>query len=145
MLYNIMSKTKTIEHKGIVEEIVQNKVRVKFLAVSACASCHAKGACSAADMEDKHVDVYDFSGDFKIGDQVNVIMSQGLGFRALLFGYVYPFLIVLFTLIILTSLGTHELSAGIAALSTLIPYYIILNISKNKLRKTFSFTLKKLD
>lgn len=38
-----------IEHEGIIDHIDGDTAHVKIDSVSACASCHAKGVCSAAD------------------------------------------------------------------------------------------------
>ena len=40
-----------IEHRGVITSITDNKVSVKILQQSACSSCHAKGACTAATVE----------------------------------------------------------------------------------------------
>jgi len=139
-----MSNTKSIEHKGRIDSITGNKIHVSFLAMSGCASCHAKGVCSAGDMQEKSVDVYDFSNQYKVGDNVNVTLKQSLGFRALFLGYVLPFILVLLILIILSSVTSNEAIAGLSALSILIPYYLILFLLKDKIKKDFAFTINKI-
>ncbi len=44
-----------IEHKGIVQKVSERKITVGIINESACASCHAKGACTVADMKDKEI------------------------------------------------------------------------------------------
>lgn len=139
-----MSNTKSIEHKGRIESIDANKISVNFLALSGCASCHAKGVCSAADMQEKSVEVFDFTNQYTIGEEVNVILKQSLGFRALLLGYVLPFILVLLILIILTAISDNEAVAGLSALSVLVPYYLILFLLKDKIRKKFTFAITKI-
>lgn len=140
-----MGTNNTVEHTGIIEKIDNNLITVRFLSMSSCASCHAKGACSAADMQEKEVEVIDDSGKYSTGEHVKVSMSQSLGFRALFLGYVLPFLILLIGLITFTSLNFSELKSGVFALALLVPYYVILYYSQDKLRKTFSFRIAKLD
>jgi len=48
-----MSVSKSIEHKGIIESINGSRINVSFIALSGCASCHAKGYCSTSDMKEK--------------------------------------------------------------------------------------------
>ncbi len=139
-----MSNFKSIEHKGRIESIDDNKINVSFLAMSGCASCLVKGVCSAADMQEKSVDVFDFRNQYKIGEEVNVTLKQSLGFRALLLGYVLPFILILFILIILTAITKNEAISGIGALSVLVPYYIILYVLRSKIRKKFTFTINKI-
>jgi hypothetical protein len=76
---------------------------------------------------------------------VGVAITQSMGNKAIALGYFIPFLLVLLTLIVLTLLRLKEWQTGLLAISTLIPYYIILYFSRSILRKTFTFTLKKLD
>jgi len=140
-----MSQSKSIEHKGRIDSIHGNKINVSFLAMSGCASCHAKGICSAADMQEKSVEVTDYTNQYNIGEEVNITLKQSLGFRALFLGYVLPFLLVLSMLIGLTSLKFNEAIAGLGALSVLLPYYLILFLLRNKIRKKFTFTINKID
>ena len=140
-----MSNTKSIEHKGRIDSIDGNKINVSFLAMSGCASCQVKGVCSAADMQEKSVEVFDFTNQYQVGEEVNVTLKQSLGFRALFLGYVLPFILVLLILIILTAITDNEAVAGLSALSVLIPYYLILFLLKDKIRKQFTFTINKID
>ena len=140
-----MSNSKSIEHKGRIESIDGNKINVNFLAMSGCASCHAKGVCSAADMQEKSVEVFDFTNQYKLGEEVNVTLKQSLGFRALFLGYVLPFILILFILIILSAITKNEAISGIGALSVLVPYYLVLFLLKDKIRKKFTFTINKID
>ncbi len=134
-----------IEHKGKIDSIEGNRIKVHFLNISACASCHAKGVCTASDMENKEVEVIDYSGNFNKGEEVRVLLQQSLGFKALLWGYVVPFLVVLTGLFVLSSLTDNEVIAGVGALSLLVPYYIALYLLKERIKKVFSFTIQKID
>ena len=139
-----MSNSKSIEHKGRIDSIDGNKINVSFLALSGCASCHAKGVCSAADMQEKSVEVFDYTNQYTTGQEVNVTLKQSLGFRALFLGYVLPFILVLFTLIILTIITNNEAISGIGALIVLVPYYLVLFLLKSKIRKKFTFAINKI-
>ncbi|PLX24147.1 MAG: Fis family transcriptional regulator [Marinilabiliales bacterium] len=139
-----MSNTKSIEHKGRIDSIEGHKISVNFLAMSGCASCHAKGVCTVADMKEKSVEVYDFTGQYAVGEEVSVTLKQSLGFRALLLGYVLPFVLVLFVLIALTAITNNEAIAGLSSLSVLVPYYLILFFLRDKIRKKFTFTIDKI-
>ncbi len=133
-----MTKNKSISHEGIVVKNVDNKVRVSFVTLSACASCHAKGSCTAADMSEKYIDALP-KGNIKEGDKVNVIIEEKLGWVALLYAILLPFLIVVSTLFILVSSGKSEPFSAVMSLLSLIPYYFILYLFKGKLEKKFTF------
>ena len=61
-----------IEHEGIIEQIDGDVAHVKIDSISACASCHAKGACSAADQEEKYLDVPILGAVYRQGETVKV-------------------------------------------------------------------------
>jgi len=140
-----MSVTKSIEHRGLIGSIIDNKISVSFIALSGCASCHAKGFCTAADMQEKSIEIFDSSNQYKVGEEVNIVLKQSLGFKAVWLGYVLPFLLVLFLLIVLTVLTGNEAISGIGAISVLVPYYLLLFVFRKKLQRTFSFIIQKLD
>jgi sigma-E factor negative regulatory protein RseC len=139
-----MSNSKSIEHKGRIDSIDGHKINISFLALSGCASCHAKGVCTVGDMQEKSVEVLDYSNQYQVGEEVNVILKQSLGFRALFLGYVLPFILVLTILIVLTIITNNEAVAGISALSVLAPYYLVLFFIKDKIKKQFTFSITKL-
>jgi sigma-E factor negative regulatory protein RseC len=132
-----------IEHEGIIDRIEGETAHVKIQSESACASCHAKGACSAADQEDKYLDVPLRGNEFKPGEVVQVQISRYMGFRAVALGYVYPFLLLMAVLISFTAAGTGELQAGAYALLSIIPYYLVLYLLRKRIGSAFTFSMKK--
>ena len=132
-----------IEHEGIIEQIDGDKAHVKIDSASACASCHAKGACSAADQEEKYLDVLLHGATYSQGETVNVQVEKRLGFRAVALGYFYPFVLVMLVLIAMIVLGAPELKAGTFALLSLLPYYLGLYLFRKRIESTFTFSIKK--
>jgi sigma-E factor negative regulatory protein RseC len=131
-----------ISHPGIVEQVTDDKIIVKIIAMSACSSCHAKGMCNVADMEEKIVEVRKIPHrDFQKNDQVTVSMKRSLGSRAVLLGYIFPFVLMIATLLLVLFLIGDEGVAGLSAILILIPYYWLLYIYRKKLKSTFSFTI----
>ncbi len=85
----------TIIHPGIIERISGDKVFVRILSQSACSSCHAKGACTIADVEEKIIEAeLDPSENRKPGEEVMVKMEESLGHKAVLMGYVLPLIVL---------------------------------------------------
>jgi len=140
-----VSSVSTIEHKGIIDSISNEKLRVRFTALSACASCHAKAYCSASEMEDKIVEVNCNPTGFRPGETVNINLTLSQGYKALLIGYVYPFLLVFTALVILSVAGVKELYSGLFSLSILLPYYFIARYFRKSIDKKFQFTIHKLE
>ncbi len=137
-----MGTTKEIEHPGVITSIDSSKIKVNITTYSACLSCSAKGICSVSDVKDKMVEVPN-TGDFSVGQEVQVILHQTLGFKALYLGYVQPFIVVLTTLIIISSLTRNEVLAGLISLGALAPYYLVLYFYKENIRNKFTFAIKK--
>lgn len=137
------NKNSNIQHQGIVKSVDNNEVSVMFVSTSACASCHAKGVCSVSDIKEKEIVIANSLETYTIGEKVLVELKQSLGFRAVFYAYILPFLIILLSLIVLTSLKVNELYAGLISLSLLIPFYLILYLLKDSLKKTYSFQIRK--
>lgn len=132
-----------IDHTGVIERIEGDRAQVRIMSESACAACHAKGACSAADQEEKFIDVVLPDNKFHKGDPVRVEVARFMGLKAVAMGYVYPFLLLLAVLIGLISAGVSEMKAGLAALLSLLPYYLLLYLFRGKIGSSFTFSLKK--
>ncbi len=137
-----MSARDNITHPGIVEQISGDSIYVKILAMSACSSCHAKGMCSIAEVEEKVIEIKkDPKRDLNEGQEVTVAMQKSLGGKAVFLGYILPFLVLMGVLILVLSLTGNEGIAGLSAILILIPYYWLLYIYRDKLKRTFSFKI----
>ncbi|MFC2138191.1 SoxR reducing system RseC family protein [Bacteroidota bacterium] len=140
-----MSANNTIEHMGVVSDIVGSVVQVKIESNAACSTCHSKSACLVADKIDKIVDIdTNASVEFSINEKVLIILKKADSFKALYLGYIMPLLLIVLTLIILTKSDMEEIKAGIISLLILIPYYLILYIYKKQIKNNFTFELKKI-
>jgi sigma-E factor negative regulatory protein RseC len=133
-----------IEHDGIIESIEGDLAHVKIRTESACAACHAKGVCGAADQEDKYLEIHLGGVEYHAGESVRVQVARHLGFRAVALGYIYPFLLLMTVLIVLIVTGTGELKAGTFALLSLFPYYLGLYLARKRIESRFSFTMQKI-
>ncbi len=139
-----MQPSNIIEHSGIVESIENNVVKVNILSASACSSCHAKGSCGVSETENKIVEIFNPEDKFSVGEKVNIIGEESLGFKALFYAYLLPFILIISTLIIASFFTSSEAIIGLLSLIVLIPYYIGLSFYKGKMRKIFTFKLKKI-
>ena len=136
-----MGTSKEIKHPGVITSIDSSKIKVNITTYSACSSCGAKGICSISDVKDKIIEVPK-TGDFSVGQEVQVILHQTQGFKALYLGYVQPFIVVLITLIITSSLTRNEVLAGLFSMGSLALYYLVLYFYKEKIRNKFTFAIK---
>ena len=134
-------KNNKIGHSGTIEKIEGDILFVKIEISSACASCHARGACGVLDSKEKIIEVDAKGENFAVGDVVEVVLDEYLGYQALILGYVVPFFVVLISLVCFTVVGFEELLAGVYSLVLLIPYYLILYSQKDRLKKKFVFKI----
>jgi len=131
-----------IYHEGIVDHLDHDKVAVMIIAQSACSSCHSKGMCTALDMKEKVIEVKrNRNLELKTGDKVILQMKQSMGHKAVILGYLLPFLLLIITLIVAGSFFNEAVS-GLIAIGILVPYYLMLYAFRHQLRQTFQFELK---
>jgi len=132
----------TIQHEGTVQKVESDSVIVRISSASACAGCHAEGYCSLSGTEEKTVNI---TGNFNVaaGDTVIVLMNESSGFKAVILSYLVPLIILVISLIVLTSLSVKELTAGLISIVILVPYFLILYFFRNRINRSFNFTLKR--
>jgi sigma-E factor negative regulatory protein RseC len=138
-----MNTSVCFEQKGIIESINDHRITVRIDRGSACGHCSAQGLCNMAGSTERIIDVENSSQLFSVGEWVQVTMSRNMGNKAILLGYFIPFILFLSTLLILSSFGFSDLITGLVSLLILIPYYLIIYIFREKLRRTFSFSIHK--
>ncbi|MBN1133207.1 MAG: SoxR reducing system RseC family protein [Bacteroidales bacterium] len=133
----------TIDHDGYIEKVEGAMARVRIISQSACASCHAKGVCGAADQKTKFLDIPSEDTTLKKGDMVKVLIARNLGLKAVAMGYIYPFILVMVLLFTLPLTGMSEPASGLVALGSLVPYYMGLYCARKRLKSEFKFTIQK--
>ena len=132
-----------IKHSGVIKEIDNLQYYVSIVAQSACVACSAKSVCNVSEMKDEIVEVpRNESENFKVGDKVEILMEKSHGTKAVMLGYILPFLIILVTLIVTLSLIGNEGIAGLISIGILVPYYLILYINRDRLKTAFRFRLR---
>jgi positive regulator of sigma E activity len=131
-----------IRHRGVISGISPGSIQVTIISESACSGCHAQGMCNASDQKEKMIEVTSPGKQFSTGQPVTVVMRATSGLKALLLGYIFPFLILLSVLIILVTITGNEILSGLVSLVSLIPYYILLYHFRDKLKTTFRFYLE---
>ena len=144
-----------IRHDGIIIALNEDGIaRVRIVQTSACSACKAKAMCASAESKEKEMDVV-LIGDeamrlrgesmnYKVGDEVEVMVQQRMGWKAVILAYLLPFFVMLAVICVGNGLlNVREEVLGTIALCAMAVYYIVLGLFKNKLQKEFSFTAKK--
>ena len=170
-----------IKHDGIIIALNEDGTAlVRIVQTSACAACKAKAMCASAESAEKEMTVTllgesapkksaDFSGTpqvmrregerrgFAVGDEVEVMVQQKMGWQAVVLAYLLPFFVMLVVMFIgngLLAMGDgatgllgdeakREAVLGTVALCAMAMYYLVLGLFKDKLQREFSFTARK--
>lgn len=133
-----------IKHRGIVEKVDGSHVVVRIVQTSACSACSAKGLCNASESKEKQIDIYGVQGSYQIGDKVVVCGTTSMGMRAVLLAFGVPLLVLLLALFVTMRVTDGDaLLSALVALLAVMPYYLVIYLRKDKLDKSFSFTIEK--
>ena len=157
----LQSKRKMIKHDGIIIALNENGTAlVRIVQTSACAACKAKAMCASAESAEKEMMVMLLGdGQWAVGDTVEVMVQQKMGWKAVVLAYLLPFFVMLAVMFIgngLLAMGDgatgllgdeakREAVLGTVALCAMALYYLVLGMFKGKLQKEFSFTARKRD
>lgn len=133
----------TFIHSGVVSEIKGNSVIVSLDKNVHCESCSAKGACGVVDSTVKTVEITNSDRSFSINEPVEVVLKKNLGHKAVFWAYIFPFLLMLATLMT-TSLFLVEWIAGVLSLLILVPYYTTVYVFKDYFKRTFSISILRI-
>jgi sigma-E factor negative regulatory protein RseC len=130
---------------GVISEITDERIAVNIISMSACSACTAKEMCSAFERKEKIVFVPNAGQNVQNGDKVNVTMKTSIGMKAVLLAYFVPIVIVTAALLCLLETGIGELYAGVISLTSLVGYYSVIYLIRNRLKKQFYFYIEKAD
>lgn len=133
----------TFVHSATVSRISGDSVFVSMDQNIHCDSCRAKMACGISESKNEEIEILNTDSSFKVDENVQVVINKTLGFKAVFWAYVLPF-ILLISVLLLSSQFLAEWLAGLIALSTLVPYYLIIHSLNSVFRKKFKISVLKL-
>ena len=131
-----------VKHKGVISRIADGIITVSLEGNINCEACNAKAACGVSESNAKEIDIVNTDRSFLINEGVDVVMQKELGLKAVFWAYIFPFILMLFVLII-ASIFLKEWIAGLAALLVLLPYYFMLHFFNNSFEKVFKISILK--
>ena len=156
-----------IKHDGIIIALNgDGTALVRIVQTSACAACKAKAMCASAESAEKEMTVsllgengkvktennstqsyttlHDSTQSYHVGDTVEVMVQQKMGWKAVVLAYLLPFFVMLAVMLIGNAIwAVREEILGTVALCAMALYYLLLGMFKDKLQKEFSFTARK--
>ena len=183
----LQSKRNMIKHDGIIIALNKDGTAlVRIVQTSACAACKAKAMCASAESAEKEMTVVLLNQEprtrnqdasatteqskvtslgslllapeaYRVGDTVEVMVQQKMGWKAVVLAYLLPFFVMLAVMFIgnwLLAMGDgatgllgdeakREAVLGTVALCAMALYYLVLGMFKDKLQKEFSFTARR--
>ena len=135
-----------IKHDGIIIALNEDGTAlVRIVQTSACAACKAKAMCASAESAEKEMTVV-LLGDeqWAVGNEVEVMVQQKMGWKAVVLAYLLPFFVMLAVMLVGNAIwAVREEILGTVALCAMALYYLVLGMFKDKLQKEFSFTARK--
>ena len=149
-----------IKHDGIIIALNEDGTAlVRIVQTSACATC--KAMCASAESAEKEMTAVLLSDngrpmgygvldadkpllEYKVGDAVEVMVRQRMGWKAVVLAYLLPFFVMLAVMLVGNAIwAVREEILGTVALCAMALYYLVLGMFKDKLQKEFSFTARK--
>ena len=129
-----------VSHEGIVTNINGDDVEIKILSKSACASCNIKTSCNMSEMQEKIISVpRPKDKEFSVGQEVKVSIALEQANKAVIFAYVIPSIILVSMIFILNYFKIDEGMNALISIGSLVPYYLILFLFKDKIRHKFKY------
>ena len=136
--------TDIIKHRGRVEKVEGSHVVVRIVQTSACSACSIKGHCNASESKEKLIDVFEVNASYQIGEEVVLLGTTSMGMQAVLLAFGVPLVILIMALGVTMHLTDGDpLVSSLVGLLSIVPYYFAIHFNKDKLKKTFSFTIEK--
>lgn len=132
----------TIDHTGIIKQVEGTQLFIEIVQQSACADCHAKGMCSASDSKAKIIEITNSSNRYQVGDTVVVSGKTSLGLLAILLAFILPICALVASIIMGNTLQWNDGLSAVVGILTLIPYYFVLYLFREKMKNKFIFTIK---
>jgi positive regulator of sigma E activity len=134
--------SEAIRHKAYVKHVNADSLLVTIISRSACSACHARGACTIADRQEKEVEITRFTKTYQQGEEVTILFKESSGLKALFFGYLVPLLMLITALVISLRVTQNEGISGLISLGILIPYYSTLYFFRHHVKKMFQFEIE---
>jgi sigma-E factor negative regulatory protein RseC len=139
-----MEASGCVAQKGTVEEISDNGIMVRVHRESSCGHCSAQSLCNLSGSGEKIIETGSNQQKFIVGETVEVVITRGMGNKAVFLGYFLPFLLVVVFLLLFQAVHLPEWMSGLLSLGMLLPYYGLLYLFRDRLNKSFNFTIRKL-
>lgn len=130
--------------EGIVRRFEGDKVWVEIVVSSACGGCAAKSLCNISEKKEELVEAVNITGEeFAIGEAVQIQIRESQAHRAVVLGYLIPFIVLVVGLFVCYALTHIEWLSALVAFGLTAIYYFILKMFDKRLAKEFTLCVTK--
>jgi len=143
-MVNASIDNKTFSHTGSVSKITDDSISVFLNDDISCEGCRIKSTCGIANKGSKEIQISNPVDSFELHETVQVVLEKSIGIKAVFWAYLFPFILLISTLI-MTSYFLREWLAGLVSLLILIPYYATLYALKNSMKDIFKISVVKFN
>ena len=133
-----------IKHEGVISKISKNGIIISLKGNINCEGCKAQSACGVSDSNDKEIEIPTTNIAYALNETVNLVLEKQLGLKAVFWAYVFPFILMMITLIIFSAFF-EEWIAGLVSLFVLVPYYFMLYMLNDSFKRAFKISIFKLN
>lgn len=140
MIYAPHDDRRVIYHEGVAEDVEGTTAVVRFVQNGACGSCTLQSICNPAEQKVRTVTAW-HDGRVAAGDRVQVGVAESVAWLAILFSFVFPFLVVATTFFFFYLNSGNDIVAGLLSVAALPLYYAILYLNRKKFRRKVQFTV----
>lgn len=124
--------------EGVVRKVQDDRLWVEVVVSSACGGCAAKSLCNISEKKNELVEAVNMTGEeFSIGETVQIQMMQKLANKAVVLGYLLPFVILVAGLFVCYALTHIEWLSVLVGIGLTALYYMILKLMDKRLAKEF--------
>jgi len=134
---------KEIKHTGIVRKVTDDCYFVSIERTASCQGCAAKGFCNLGTDKNDLIPVEKLPHQhFNEGDEVTISVSEKMGWKALFYGYVLPFLVLIAGIVITAAADLPQGVAGIVGIGALALYYVMFGFFRKRVERQFCFRIE---
>ena len=135
---------KKVCKEGIVRKLEGSKVWVEIVVSSACGGCAAKSLCNISEKKNEIVEAENFTGEeFAVGETVQIQMQETQAHRAVVIGYLFPFIVLIVGLFGCYAVTHIEWLSALVAFGLTAIYYLILKMFDKRLARQFTLYVSK--
>lgn len=136
-----------IEHKAIVAALSEKERTVTVVVEHAdeCGGCPAARLCNLNNDKSDRLVISDPRPErFKVGERVMVCGRESLHRRAIMLCTVIPCVMLVFIMSVIFIATYSQTAAALGGLGSMIFFFLLLYLGRNKIAHDFTFTIQKL-